>query len=77
MSTGPGSYLSICSDPAAEWVSKQIGPSAFTNSANSLASEVCRGLKMQTSMHQTRVPEPTLDCARKYVAGAATCRYPH
>ncbi|KIV94020.1 hypothetical protein PV10_05183 [Exophiala mesophila] len=65
---GPGSYLSICSDPAAEWVSKQIGPSGFSNSASTLATEVCRGLKIQAPTHQTRVPEPPLDCARRYAA---------
>ena len=73
---GPGSYLSICSDPAAEWVSKQIGPSGFSNSASTLATEVCRGLKIQAPTHQTRVPEPPLDCARRYAAGAIPCRCP-
>ncbi|KAH0829252.1 putative fungal specific transcription protein [Fonsecaea pedrosoi] len=65
---GPGSYLSICSNPAAEWVSKQIGVSGFTDSAASLTSTVYRDLKMQTSMQRGRVPEPDLACARDYAA---------
>ncbi|KAH9207943.1 hypothetical protein DL95DRAFT_468204 [Leptodontidium sp. 2 PMI_412] len=67
---GPGSYLSICSHPAAEWVSEQIGNSGFTDSATSLTNTVYRDLKMQIPVHHGQMPEPDLACAMSYAEGA-------
>lgn len=68
-SIGSGSYLSICSNPAAEWVSKQDGASGFTDSVASLTSRVYRDLKMQTFREHAKVPEPDLATARSYATG--------
>ncbi|KAH6697407.1 hypothetical protein F5X68DRAFT_238826 [Plectosphaerella plurivora] len=60
------SYLSICSFPAAEWVSRQSGMMEFLSSARRLSKAINRGERMDRVIGPVRAPEPDLETALRY-----------
>jgi hypothetical protein len=66
---GPSSFLSICSIPGLEWVTKRTGESSFGGSARSLAISVTKRLKLQRNLGWRRASEPNPDTAWKYCKG--------
>ncbi|OQU99364.1 Fungal specific transcription factor domain-containing protein [Cladophialophora immunda] len=63
---GPASYLSICSEPAVDWVSHHIGASNFRTLALRLTTDVMRSEKLERTVQSERTPEPDSQTAWKW-----------
>ncbi|OAL34609.1 hypothetical protein AYO20_06026 [Fonsecaea nubica] len=63
---GPSSYLSICSEPAVDWVSHHIGAPDFRTLALRLTADVMRSEKLERAVQSERTPEPDFQTARKW-----------
>jgi hypothetical protein len=68
-SPGPASYLSICSEPAVDWVSRHIGVPDFRTLARRLTTDVMRSEKLERTVQSERAPEPDMRTAWKWTAG--------
>lgn len=69
ITTGPRSFLSVCSKPAVKWVSEQTGRADFADIASHFASDITRRLKMDADISPTRAPEPDAETAWHYTEG--------
>lgn len=65
-STGPRSFLTICSKPGIQWVSQRAGTSTFQESAGTLTRDVTRRLKIEKKLSKERTLEPPAALAWKY-----------
>ncbi|KAH7126494.1 fungal-specific transcription factor domain-containing protein [Dactylonectria estremocensis] len=63
---GCPSYLSICTFPAAEWISRQVGKPEFLASARRLSKEVMKGERLERVISPERAPEPDKETALKW-----------
>ncbi|OAG35273.1 hypothetical protein AYO21_10544 [Fonsecaea monophora] len=63
---GPSSYLSICSEPAVDWVSHHIGAPDFRTLALRLTADVMRSEKLERAVQSERTPEPDFQTAWKW-----------
>ncbi|EXJ76280.1 uncharacterized protein A1O5_00788 [Cladophialophora psammophila CBS 110553] len=63
---GPVSYLSICSEPAVDWVSQHIGAPDFRALARRLTTDVTRSEKLERTVQSERAPEPDFQTAWKW-----------
>ncbi|KAH7013830.1 fungal-specific transcription factor domain-containing protein [Ilyonectria destructans] len=63
---GCPSYLSICTFPAAEWISRQVGKPEFVASARLLSKEVMQGERLDRVISPERAPEPDIVTASKW-----------
>lgn len=70
---GPESYLSICSEPATDWVSRHIGLSDFSDIARRLTVDVMRNEKLEQAVHPERAPDPSFETAWKWTTGKPWC----
>lgn len=67
--TGHGSYLSICSKSAVDWVCQKTGSQSFAATAQKLVYDVCRMLKLDSFdfLSSVPAPEPEPEAAWAYV----------
>lgn len=66
---GPGSWLSICSNPGIKWVCERTETSGFHESAKGLTLGWTKRLKLQGSMSRHKAPELDLETAWLYSQG--------
>ena len=66
---GPGSWLSVCSQPGLSWVAERTGVSDFTESAKELTAGWTRRLKLNQNPNRTEVHELDASTAWKYCTG--------
>ena len=66
---GPGSWVSICSQPGLRWVSGRVGNTDFAQSAKSLTLGWSRRLKLLSPRTRSEEPEPDEARAWKYCTG--------
>lgn len=70
--TGPGSWLSICSAPAVQWVSAKAGTTRFHEIAQELVMGWTKRLTLSSDTIRETRPEPGFENAWKYVSGTQT-----
>ena len=63
---GPGSWLSICSEPGVRWVCERTGVMDFTESARDLTMDWTRRLKLKQNLTRTKPPELDMRTAWQY-----------
>lgn len=63
---GPGSWLSICSEPGVRWVCERTGVMDFAESARDLTMGWTRRLKMRQNPARADPPEPDIRTAWQY-----------
>lgn len=66
---GPGSWVSICSQPGLRWVSERAGNTDFAQSAKSLTLGWSRRLKFLSPLTRSEQPEPDEEKAWEYCTG--------
>ena len=66
---GPGSWVSICSQPGLRWVSERAGTTDFAQSAKSLTLGWSRRLKLLSPRTRAEEPEPDEAKAWTYCNG--------
>lgn len=70
-------YLSMCPDPAVEWVSKQVGTSELDVGESPLSTDVLlRGEHLDRSLAQTRAVEPEFETAMRWSNGQSPFEAP-
>ncbi|KAJ8117753.1 hypothetical protein OPT61_g1124 [Boeremia exigua] len=55
---GPVSYLSICSNPALEWITQAANAPEYADSARTFAMSTTRNLKLEKKISDVRMVEP-------------------
>ena len=70
---GPGSWLSICSQPGTRWVAERVGNAEFNRSAKVLTLGWSQRLKLMSPRNKSEEPEPDEQTACKYCTG----EFPH
>ncbi|OAQ65542.2 major facilitator superfamily protein [Pochonia chlamydosporia 170] len=68
---GPGSWLSICSEPGIRWVSVKTKSSGFGDVARGLTADWTKHLSLSQCPIQKAGPEPDFDEAWQYATGAS------
>ena len=63
---GPGSWLSICSEPGVRWVCDRTGAMDFTESARDLTQDWTRRLNLRRDLTRTKAPELDIKTAWLY-----------
>ncbi|MCJ1299227.1 hypothetical protein MMC08_002019 [Hypocenomyce scalaris] len=63
---GPGSWLSVCSEPGVRWVCERTGVMDFTETARDLTMDWTRRLKLKHNLTQTKPPELDMETAWQY-----------
>ena len=63
---GPGSWLSICSEPGVQWVCERTGVTDFAESARELTQDWTRRLKLKRDLTRTEAPEPDIKTIWQY-----------
>ena len=63
---GPGSWLSICSEPGVRWVCERTGVTDFTESARDLTQDWTRRLNLKRDSTRTKAPELDIKTAWQY-----------
>ena len=66
---GPGSWVSICSQPGQRWISERIGNTDFIQSAKTLTLSWSRRLKFMSPRNKAEEPEPDEATAWRYCIG--------
>ncbi|OAL50323.1 hypothetical protein IQ07DRAFT_587004 [Pyrenochaeta sp. DS3sAY3a] len=63
---GPVSYLSICSNPALEWITQAANAPEYANSARTFSMSTTRNLKLEKKISDVRMVEPDYATACVY-----------
>ncbi|EWY89745.1 hypothetical protein FOYG_07412 [Fusarium oxysporum NRRL 32931] len=66
---GPGSWLSICSEPGIRWVSVRAKASGFSHVAHGLIADWTKHLTLSQSSIREKGPEPDFETAWRYATG--------
>ncbi len=66
---GPGSWVSICSQPGQRWISERIGNTDFNQSAKTLILSWSQRLKILSPRNKSEEPEPDEATAWRYCTG--------
>jgi len=64
----PVSYLSICSEPAVDWVAREVGVTDFISTARKLTADMMRNEKLGQTVQPDRAPEPGIATAWRWVS---------
>lgn len=67
---GPGSWLSVCSDPGVRWVISRTGTSGFDQIAHDLIGDWTKHLTLSQLPIGEKSPEPDFQTAWQYCTGA-------
>lgn len=66
---GPGSWLSICSNPGLQWVCAKVGTTRFNQVAHGLVMDWTSRLTLDRGTLRERSPEPDIQTAWNYTSG--------
>ena len=69
ITTGPKSYLAICSEPGIKWVTEKLADSGFRDIAGTFVRDVARRLKTERRLAPQRTPDPDAETAWRYTQG--------
>lgn len=70
---GPGSWLSICSQPGVQWVSERVGSHEFSDIARGLIRDWTKHLTLSQYPNRQRGPELDAEPAWLYTSGPSPC----